>query len=82
MKAHTYRLQELTNVTTCSHLFKHYFSIRAEIERMLNKVNGNGHTTHNGQFHPDVFLGYCSKNREYEPLNIPAGITMADVYGF
>jgi hypothetical protein len=82
MKAHAYRLQELTNITTCGVLFHEYFQIRREIESVIAQVKGVARFNPNGTFHEDFFLGYCERRGKYKSMNLPDGLTMDTVYGF
>jgi hypothetical protein len=82
MKAHAYRLQELTNITTCGILFRKYFQLRRDIEYIVTQVAGVPSVIPGGTFHEDFFLGYCERRGKYKSMNLPDGLTMDKVYGF
>lgn len=81
MKAHTYRLQQLTNVTTCGLLFRKYFELRRDVEDRIAAAAGKPVSARTGTFHPEYFLGYCQKGR-YINMELPDGFDMNQVYGF
>jgi len=83
-KAHTYRLQELTNVTTCKLLFREYFAFRRDVELKIAEATkaSTKIKSPKGSFHPDAFLGYCKNSRQYIPMELPDGFSMRQAYGF
>jgi hypothetical protein len=82
MKQHTYRLQELTNITTCGLLFRKYFDFRKDIEDRIAKVTGTP-SQHNGDYYPEYFLGYCKGSNGYQSMDdLPDSLDMKQVYGF
>jgi hypothetical protein len=83
MKAHAYRLRELTNITTCGLLFRKYFDIRNEVESLIASSLGVPQTTPRGEFRPEYFRGYCKGKGTYIPMEdvIPVDFNMQQVYG-
>jgi hypothetical protein len=82
-KAHTYRLRELTNVTTCGLLFRKYFDFRKDIEDRIAKVTGTPPSEHTGGFYPEYFVGYCKRSNGYQSMDsLPDDFDMKQVYGF
>lgn len=83
-KAQEYRLQHLTNVTTCGLLFRRYFEMRQEIEGLVAEKGGlPSDVTHAGKFHPEYFLGYCKRSGGYIAMEgIAEDFDMKQVYGF
>lgn len=84
MKAHAYRLRELTNATTCGLLFGKYFDIRRDIESMLASCLGIVQNVPHGDFHPRYFRGYCEGKGTYISMEntLPSDFNMEQVYGF
>ena len=84
--AHTYRLQELTNVTTCQSLLRKYFEIRQEIEALLRATPRSSFSKNRsrGKYEPETFLGYCAKQGSYLSIEKLLGPTlnMTKLYGF
>ena len=81
-KAHTYRLSQLTNITTCSNLFRSYFSFRKDLEAQLSHRAGVEQPTPRGAFSPEIFMGYCNKRGAYTPICIPPHLSLKQIYGF
>jgi hypothetical protein len=84
--AHTYRIRELTNITTCRALFRKYFEIRQEVEAMMASSPGSFISRHlyEGNFEPDTFLGYCAGKGTYLPMeeHLSFDLNMTKLYGF
>ncbi|CAB9524363.1 expressed unknown protein [Seminavis robusta] len=79
-KAHVYRLENLTNRTTCHLLFAEWFRTRREFEQLLARAVEPA--TAEGQFLPDAFLGYCKKRWKYIPMvPPPEGFDVNSLYG-
>jgi hypothetical protein len=77
-----YRLNHLTNVTTCGHLFTKWFALRQDLEDELQRTAGVEPAAHEGGFHPEFFMGYCSRQGRYIPMNPPPdGFDMKQIYG-
>lgn len=93
-KAHTYRLQELTNVTTCGLLFREYFALRHDLERQIAVAIASAHNKEAPPslsmtpvdptgYHPEYFLGYCTRQGGYRTMDpLPDGFDLKQVYGF
>ena len=82
-KQEEYRLQHLTNITTCGLLFERYFDFRRDVERLLVEKGGLKETKYDGDFHPEYFLGYCKRAGAYEAIEpIPDDFDMRQIYGF
>ena len=81
-KRQEYRLQHLTNITTCGLLFEKYFDYRRHIEDQINAVTGTEVSTRDGTFFPEYFKGYCVPRKGYLPMAIPDEFDMKSVYGF
>jgi hypothetical protein len=77
----TYRLSHLTNITTCGLLFRKWFELRKDLELQLQKYNVEP-AKHKGAFHEEYFMGYCSSNSMYIPMNPPpVGFEIKQLYG-
>jgi hypothetical protein len=82
-KAHEYRLQHLTNVTTCGKLFHLYFKYREDVETKIAIKIGAIANKPEGDFRPKMFNGYCNASGVYIPMaDLPAGFDLSTVYGF
>lgn len=83
-KPHKYRLQELTNITTCGLLFREYFSIRRDIElRIIEQGGLLQRKIETGDYHPEYFLGYCKRAGIYNPIEFQTeDFDMKQIYGF
>jgi hypothetical protein len=85
-KAQTYRLRELTNITTCRGLFRKYFEMRHEVEALIAASRGATIPMQlpSGGYEPETFLGYCTKQGSYLPMEetLPPNFNMWEVYGF
>lgn len=82
-KRQVYRLQELTNITTCGKLFRRYFEYRKDIEEQIAKAARVTAIEPAGSFYPEYFLGYCGGSRQYKAMqDLPEGFTLKQVYGF
>jgi hypothetical protein len=82
-KRHVYRLQHLTNVTTCSLLVRRYFEVRRDVEARIAAAAGIPAKAYDGTFHRDSFLGYCKFQGGYQAMEpLPEGFDMKQVYGF
>ena len=83
-KRQVYRLSQLTNKTTCHLLFAKWFALRQEFEQLLEKAT-NGQIkqpTHEGQYLPHAFLGYCKSPGGYIPMvPPPTDFDMSKIYG-
>lgn len=69
-----YRLNHLTNVTTCGLLFRKWFAARQQVEKLLlTKVPSNQYQppTRNGKYHPEWFMGYCQGPGQYIAMPPP-----------
>lgn len=81
---HEYRLQHLTNRTTCHKLFAEWFRLRRDFEEQV-LLASNGKvlpSPHDGNYLPHAFLGYCLGPGRYIPLvPPPAGFDITKVYG-
>lgn len=83
-KAHAYRLQQLTNVTTCRELLHVYFTYRQDVEtRIAQALDSKPKTIANGTFESETFLGYCARSGGYIAMEqLPEDFDMKQVYGF
>jgi hypothetical protein len=82
-KDHEYRLQQITNATTCSLLTRQYFLVRRHIESLVALKSGTPAKVYDGSYRADSFLGYCRSPGAYQPMEpLPKGFDMAQVYGF
>jgi len=69
--AQQYRVDNLTNITTCGKLFEKWFEYRRDFEMLLEKAAGVLPSTRDGTYEPDSFLGYCKNRGQYIPMNPP-----------
>jgi hypothetical protein len=82
-KDHEYRLQQITNATTCSLLMRQFFLVRRHVESLIATTSGIPAKLYHGSYRADSFLGYCSSLAGYQPMEpLPDGFDMAQVYGF
>jgi hypothetical protein len=80
-KQEGYRLSQLTNITTCGLLFRKWFELRKDLELQLQRYNV-APSKNEGSFHQEYFLGHCSSNKNYIPMNPPPdGFDMKQIYG-
>ena len=81
--AHTYRYQELTNVTTCGKLINKWFTYREDLETLTAAKLGKAFTPPSGQYEPLFFRGYCDRRGGYNPMQrLPDDFEMSQIYGF
>ena len=83
-KSQTYRLENLTNRTTCHLLFAESFRARREFEQHLMQASSGRvqPATADGTFLPRAFLGYCKQQGQYiSMVPPPKGFDMSKVYG-
>jgi len=77
-----YRLNHLTNITTCGMLFSKWFQLRKDLENQLEKKAGVEPSKRDGVFYPDYFLGYCQSTGRYIAMNPPPeSFDMKTIYG-
>lgn len=90
-RTQTYRLKELTNMTTCGLLFHKYFQYRYELETLIMQATGNNQATNNrfnydtkSSYHPEYYLGYCRSKGNYISMKhlIPKDFHFKTIYGF
>jgi len=85
-KRQVYRLQHLTNATTCGLLFAKYFEYRLDIEQRIARVIGGSSMasdTASGGYFPEYFRGFCDGAGRYRTMNtLPDDFDMKRVYGF
>lgn len=81
--AQTYRLKELTNITTCGLLFRKYFNVRNDLEIRISSSMNLVPIVPRGDLHPEYFRGYC-KSGKYIALQetLPVDFHMQRIYGF
>lgn len=79
---HSYRLRELTNMTTCGHYFREYFIQRQEVENRLGARGVQPVAREGGRrYELNSFLGYCKKRSGYQPISsIPENIDLTDLF--
>ncbi|KAG7344636.1 hypothetical protein IV203_019032 [Nitzschia inconspicua] len=70
-KRKEYKLNELTNVTTCGLLFRRWFDLRRDFEDALERAAGVVPSPRNGKYEPQYFGGYCEDRGRYIPMNPP-----------
>lgn len=83
-KKQVYRLNNLTNQTTCHSVFAKWFELRRDFEELLVKEVGEEfqQLPHDGEYLPHAFLGYCERQGKYIPLvPPPAGFDISKLYG-
>lgn len=78
---HFYRLQNLTNKTTCRNLFRKYFEFRSNFERLLHEHYGSVRSN-DGSFEPSYFRGYCKGRGDYISIHLPDSFNAKVIYGF
>ena len=69
--AEQYRVDNLTNVTTCGRLFEKWFMLRRDFETQLEKRAGVTPANRDGSYEPTSFLGYCKGQGQYIAMNPP-----------
>jgi hypothetical protein len=69
--ADQYRVDNLTNVTTCGRLFEKWFALRRDFEAQLEKAAGVLPPNRDGSHEVSSFLGYCKGRGNYIPMNPP-----------
>jgi len=79
-----YRLENLTNRTTCHLLFAEWFRLRNEFEKQL-QIASLGQiepAQHNGEYLPEAFLGYCKGPGQYIAMTPPpSNFDINRIYG-
>ena len=82
-RAHKYRLEELTNITTCGKLFNKWFGYREELERWIAHATGSSFKAPDGLLEPQFFRGYCESRGSYMPMQpLRHDFALSQVYGF
>jgi hypothetical protein len=82
-KRQVYRLQELTNVTTCGLFFRKYFEYRRDVEDRVAEKIGIVPSRRDGNYFPEYFMGYCQNAGGYYSIGgIPEDFDMKSIYGF
>lgn len=77
-----YRLNHLTNITTCGILFSKWFELRQDFEDMLALETQLRPSRRDGKFEPAYFLGNCASSGNYIPMNPPPqGVDFKKLYG-
>lgn len=69
--AQQYRVDNLTNITTCGKLFAKWFEYRREFEQRLQETAGVTPSVSDGTYEPESFLGYCKGRGNYIPMVPP-----------
>jgi hypothetical protein len=77
-----YRVDNLTNVTTCGLLFEKWFALRHDFEMQLEKAAGFVPPIRDGPYEPSSFLGYCKGQGKYISMNpLPDNFDVSKMYG-
>jgi alpha-N-acetylglucosamine transferase len=78
-----YRLNELTNITTCGLLFRKWFDLRKDFEAQLQHHAGVMPPPHNGNYEAQYFGGYCHSRGSYIAMIPPPvqNFDIATMYG-
>ena len=77
-----YRLDNLTNITTCGNLFSKWFDLRLDFEAQLEAASGVKPSERKGSFHTDFFRGYCLGPGGYIAMNPPPNdFDIKQIYG-
>ena len=77
-----YRVDNLTNITTCGKLFEKWFEYRREFEAQLYETAGVIPSNRDGSYEPSSFLGYCKRGGHYIPMNLPSeDFDISKLYG-
>jgi hypothetical protein len=80
--ADQYRVDNLTNMTTCGKLFEKWFALRHDFETQLEKTAGVVPPNRVGSYEPNSFLGYCKGRGQYVPMNPPPDdFDVSKIYG-
>ena len=81
-EADQYRLNHLTNITTCGKLFAKWFELRRDFEDQLEKAAGVQPSKRDGKFYKDYFLGYCNHPNGYIAIQPPPeNFDIKELYG-
>lgn len=83
-KSQKYRLDNLTNRTTCHQLFAEWFRLRQDFEMQLQTASLGrvSPSPHDGEYLPGAFLGYCRGAGQYIPMvPPPRGFDIQTIYG-
>lgn len=77
-----YKLNELTNITTCGLLFQKWFELRQDFEDRLQDAAGVVPSHRNGRFEAMYFGGNCRGRGNYIAMNPPPdNYDIAQLYG-
>eukprot|EP00980_Cylindrotheca_fusiformis_P018078 scaffold5799_cov110-Cylindrotheca_fusiformis.AAC.5 len=78
-----YRLDNLTNTTTCGLLTRKWFDLRRDFEDRLQKASGLEPAERSGTFKEATFGGYCKGRGTYIAMNVPPeDFDISKLYGF